>query len=320
MMRKDLAGNQGHRSLEGSLAAAMLLLSVSCVSLLHGAPPPAMDWNRDDPLAAAVGEAARAGEPRQATALAKRKNRPWLHIRYGLGYKQMNGLKEGMPELDRAGLGVDYKYIGWEHTGPGLFQGQWREFLQRNPNGRASHSIRFRDLRFDVLFSRRWGAGLLFSPLGSYTIGGGKEIPVGDGLEGIQLSADFRGHGYLLTASFIPFPGRSPDSSVIQLQAGVGVNHFTYAHYNHDGNRGPFHGRFFPCLAARAEYSVLSRHWSINFDVNYKYARGRIPGAIYERDDYSLEKRLRFHWREDFPALSADMGGFGCGISLGFHL
>ncbi len=320
MEKENPARNQGRRRLEGSIVAAAILLSASCISLSRSTPSSAAGWRLAAPAATDDGEAARAGEPRQAQSPAQRKNRPRLHVRYGLGYMQMNGLKGTTRELERVGLGGDYKYIGWTFTGSGLFLGGWKEFWQINPNGRTSHSIRFRDLRFDVSLSRRWGAGLLFSPLGSYSIGGGKEIPVGDGLEGIQLSADFSGRGYLLTASFVPFPGRRPDSSIIQFQAGIGINHFKYAYHNHEGYRGPFHSRYSPCFVARAEYSVLSRHWSINFDVNYKHAQGHIPETLYEQDEYSLAKGLRFHWREAFPALNADMGGFGCGVSLGFHL
>lgn len=143
---------------------------------------------------------------------------------------------------------------------------------------------------------------------------------MGGGLEGIRMSADFSGRASLLTVAFVPWPGRSVDSSIIQFQAGVGVNHFTYAHHNHKGYRGPSLSRFSPCLMARVEYTAFSRHWSINFDASYKYARGDVPGTTFEMDDYSLAKGLSFHWRESFPAFSADMGGFGCGINLGFHM
>jgi len=244
-----------------------------------------------------------------------------VHFSYGVGYSQMNGLKRAMKELDHAGLGADFRYIGWVSTGPGLFQGQWRELQANHPAGHASHSLRFRDLRLDLSLTRRWTVGILFAPLGHYSISGGKEIPVGDGLEGIHLGAEFSGQARFLTLSFVPFPSGHSRTSTFQLQAGVGLNRLNYTYYNDDGAEGTSAGQDFLCLVARAEYGVFtSRHWSFNFGVSYKYAPVDIPGTFFEKNGYSFTKYLSFHWREAFPAISADMGGFGCGISLGFHL
>jgi hypothetical protein len=162
--------------------------------------------------------------------------------------------------------------------------------------------------------------GILFSPLGHYSIRGGKEIPVGNLLEGVHLGAEFSGQARFLTLSFVPFPAARSRTPTFQLQAGVGLNRLQYTHYNDDGADGTSAGRDFLCLETRAEYSVfVGRHWSLNFGASYVHAPVNVPGTFFEGSGYSYAKRLIFHWREAFPAISADMGGFGCGLSLGFH-
>jgi len=241
-----------------------------------------------------------------------------VHFSYGVGYSQMSSLKQAMRELDQAGLGVDY--TEYRYIMKDLFHGNWEYVTRNNPYGGSGHAFHFRDLRLDFSITRRWALGVLFTPLGRYDVSGGKEIPVGDGMEGIEMRVDYKGQASFLTISYFPVPAGFSRRATFRLQAGVGLNRMAYTYYNDDGGIDATASRSPLCALIKAEFCYfLNRNWSVNFDVDYKHAPVRFPETFLEEDGYSFPKQLSFHWREAFPAISADMGGFGCGVSLGFH-
>lgn len=108
-MRDD---RQKRCQLGGALIFASILFLSACVSLPRETPSPATDRKLAASGAADGYELKPVGGDRQSQVPARRKNRPRLHIRYGVGHMQRNGLRKAMRELDRAGLGEDYKYFG----------------------------------------------------------------------------------------------------------------------------------------------------------------------------------------------------------------
>ena len=205
----------------------------------------------------------------------------------------------------------------------------------------AKHARIFPDVFVEYSLSRKFALGLIYAPLGDYSVTGSREI--------LGKKYSYKGYAYFagscnggmlfLTASFFPIPDVFVKKTILKLAAGVGYGNIEMKYlgsessnsarparldniiYNKSFSR-PVTGAL---LSAELIY-FMTPHWSFGINTAYRYmplieCKGSaIDYPYYYTDPPPSGGPIIFEsLRIDIPTRSYDFGGFKMSGKLSFH-
>jgi hypothetical protein len=257
-----------------------------------------------------------------------------LHLSFTPGYFVTSGVGEIQDIFESVG------FRSTEHLPGGWFGGP---STIEYPRSLRNPKLFVKDMKAAYSLDRNFAAGISYSPIGRHEVSGRRVLPNVGTRE--TVTADtyivglYDGHSYFLTASYFPIPDAFLRKQTIKATAGVGIARSQFDFYGSDREYGydsPSgedlinHRKFSnssPALLLSAEVvHFFNRHWSVGLNVDFKYMPVDLGDftieSYYSYRDDSLFQSGRYRTETvyvDIPARTMNLGGFGFGLSMGFH-
>jgi hypothetical protein len=201
---------------------------------------------------------------------------------------------------------------------------------RRNGYPKTENPFEF-DISAEYSVCKNFSLGLTYAHQFDNTVEGNRwYLDVLGILSGAYLTGIHGWKTFYISGSFIPPPGIWIKNTAPKIGLGVGLSSIVLKFeslFPIDGidyadeievNRLVFSAFFF------GEYDFLiAKHWSIGLRIDYKYVPFGVEdlymNSFYK--DYDPQGNLAvLTYRMDFPNQKINLGGFGIGITVGFHL
>ena len=276
------------------------------------------------------------GSPTSAPAEGRVTSRWHISIIPGIFYSQGGGKLARV--INRIGFGDTKAYSPYYVWLFGTQPGGSHKHPSKDP---ASHFV-WKDIRIEYSLNQKLAVGLAYSPLGRKTVyePRGKHRITGfkymERIEnsfdewydnGVHLYSGFWGNAYFMTAAFVPLPDAINKKMMFKLGAGVGFGSI-HAAFSEEAENSSLTAkvderkftRKIPSLTVFMQFDhLLGRHLSLGLNLDFKY----VPFHV---DAFKLTVPYTFYSTHetvmvaaDIPGFRMNIGGFGAGVSLGYH-
>jgi hypothetical protein len=189
--------------------------------------------------------------------------------------------------------------------------------------------------RIEYSIRKKIALGFEFSPLGNHEVNGYRRIDLFFNDQGQPVYSDlfllgkYKGTVYYFTAAWMPLPDAFLKKSALKVGGGIGSSSMNLSFETSDyewsdsmGEKKDF-SKTSLGLKAFGEYDYyFSRTWSLGVHFSYEYLPLKI--SPFQLTGYYLNldasnNLIHDSVAVDFPQQKLNFGGFGAGLSFGFH-
>jgi len=239
-----------------------------------------------------------------------------LHLTYELGYFDSLGDND-LKEIYRSwGFGDSEVLYGWYENGKAIIY----------PSGESKNTFLLKNIKIEYSISKKFALGFMFTPLRSYEVKGYKHMKTLPGEfyypqdSGIFMTGVFSGNTYYLVVSYMPVPDVFLKKSTIKIGAGVGWSDIDFNIIISE--KIQFSKKDLTYYGLLEYDYYFNPHLSIGLNIDYKYIPFKTDAfqstAVYDDIDKN-HNRFANSIVINFSEEKINFGGFGAGISLGFH-
>lgn len=250
-----------------------------------------------------------------------------FHLSFLPGYFNSQGISGYKKFLKSSGFG-DTKPAG---TVPFF---DW-EYPAVNYPKEVRNPIILNIFRMEYSIRKKIALGFEFSPLGSHEVQGYRRIDLYIDEWGEQVYSDlfllgkYKGTAYYFTAAWMPLPDGYLKKSALKVGGGIGLGSTSLSFETSDweytkemGEKRDFSKKSLG-LKAFCEYDYyFSKTWSLGIHFSYEYLPLKV--SPFQLTGYYFDLDASNNLIHDsvtlrLPQLKLNFGGFGAGLSFGFH-